>query len=129
VSEPPGAPRSAENPPSNPSLLQAMRLATESGEPQARQGIYETFRDSGPFGSELEFRELDGLADSALELKGVGADSGAVRMEVRDPSLVEYARRGYLARRSRPRSGSRWQIGPMSIARTCWRPWAQADRT
>jgi len=30
--------------PSNPGLLQAMRDATESGDPRARQGIYETFR-------------------------------------------------------------------------------------
>jgi hypothetical protein len=32
--------------PSNPGLLEAMRDATESGDPRARQGIYEAFRKS-----------------------------------------------------------------------------------
>jgi hypothetical protein len=48
---------------------------------------------NGPFAGELGFRELDALADSAaLELKGVDAGSGAVRMEVRESSRIELRR-------------------------------------
>jgi SseB protein N-terminal domain len=144
------------DPPSNPELLAAMRVATESEKPEDRQGIYDAFRESvvivpirdgpqgerevravqgndgqpvvlaftdpdalaasasgpvgwasmsgpdlaafavergaravalnphGPYGGQLDLRELDALADSAaLDLKGVdaplrrGPDGGA----------------------------------------------------
>jgi SseB protein N-terminal domain/SseB protein C-terminal domain len=162
VSEPPDTPELRADPPSGGELLDAMRVATESGKPEDRQAIYEAFRDSvvivpirdgregehevravrgndgrpvvlaftdlqalaawasgpvrwasirgpdlarfaiehgaravvlnpgGPFGGELDFRELDALADSdALQLKGIDPSSGAVRMEVRDSSTFQ----------------------------------------
>lgn len=158
MNEPPGTPEFRADPPSSRELLDAMRVATESGKPDDRQAIYEAFRGSvvivpirhehevravrgndgrpmvlaftdlqalaawasgpvswasirgpdlawfaiehgaravvlnpgGPFGGELDFRELDALADSdALQLKGIDPSSGAVRMEVRDSSTFQ----------------------------------------
>jgi SseB protein C-terminal domain/SseB protein N-terminal domain len=153
---------SATAPPSNPSLLHAMRVATESGKPEDRQGIYDAFRQSvvivpirdgpegerevrairandgrpvvpaftdpralaawasgpiswgsmrgpdlaaiavehgaravvlnpgGPFGGELDSREIDALADAdSLRLKDIDPSSGAMRMEVRESSTIQ----------------------------------------